>query len=75
MKISILNSLGKFKKHFMWTILIVVHKVQKKVLNFGPKADFQKQLSISESGVPMTRNCVNGCMITKIVKLQTSIAM
>ena len=61
MKISILNSLGKLKRIFMWTILIVVQKVQKKVLNFikRSKADFQKQVSILGIGGPMTQNCVN----------------
>ena len=37
MKISILNSLGKLKSIFMWAILIVVQKIQKKVLNFTKK--------------------------------------
>ena len=37
MKISILNSLGKLKSIFMWTILILVQKLQKKVLNFTKK--------------------------------------
>ena len=45
----------------MWTILIVVQKVQKKALNFikRSKADFHKQVSILGSGGPMTQNCVN----------------
>ena len=60
-KISILNSLGKLKSIFMWKILIVLHKVQKKVLNFikMSKVDFQKEVSVSGSGVPMTQNSVN----------------
>ena len=37
MKISILISLGKLKSIFMWTILILVQKLQKKVLNFTKK--------------------------------------
>ena len=65
MKISILNSLGKLKSIFMWSILIVAHKVRKKVLNFikRSKADFQKHVSVSGSGVPLTQNCVNWFMI------------
>ena len=45
----------------MWKILIVLHKVQKKVLNFikMSKVDFQKEVSVSGSGVPMTQNSVN----------------
>ena len=45
----------------MTTILIVLHKIQKKVLNLikGSKADFQKQVSISGSDVPMTQNYAN----------------
>ena len=41
-----LNSLEKLKSIFMWTILIVVHKVQKKVLNFikRSKTGFQKHV-------------------------------
>ena len=37
MKILILNSLEKLKSIFMWTILIVSHKVQKKVFEFYKK--------------------------------------
>ena len=57
-KISILNSLGKLKSIFMWKILIVV---QKKVWNFikRSKVDFQKEVSVSGSGMPMTQNSVN----------------
>ena len=42
----------------MWTILIVVQKVQNKVFNFikRSKADLQKQVSILRSGGPMTQN-------------------
>ena len=57
-KIWILNLLGKLKSIFMWTILLVVHKVQKKVLNFikSSKTDFQRQVSLSENGAPMIQN-------------------
>ena len=57
-KIWILNLLGKLKSIFMWTILLVVHKVRKKVLNFikSSKADFQRQVSLSENGAPMIQN-------------------
>ena len=58
----------KVKKNFYvtWTILIVVHNIQKKVLNFikRSKVDFQEQVSISESGVLMIRNCVTESAIT-----------
>ena len=57
-KIWILNLLGKLKSIFMWTILLVVHKVRKKVLNFikSSKTDFQRQVSLSENGAPMIQN-------------------
>ena len=42
----------------MWTILLVVHKVRKKVLNFikSSKTDFQRQVSLSENGAPVIQN-------------------
>ena len=42
----------------MWTTLIVAHKVQKKVFNFikRSKEDFQKQISISESDLPVSKS-------------------